>query len=297
MRCVGVLGAWCVAGLLVVSVGEAANRPVGLYGGHAQTVKNQRMAYLDASRLLAELRLPVTATRSREIPPSKLHELEGADNHADAAEVWAVPGTIRSSLGYVRGHAPVGSTIFASGYDDRPGKPDYDRWVEFAWPSVGDALADRHLYVSVTTVGRGRTSVFAQAESIWVSARPADERIPVATRSVDVRITQAGRPLRTLTVSRRREVDRIVELVNATQIVQPDEFNCGVTLSPRAFEYEFRGEHDRTLARVTYTSTAGTGPGPCNPMTVNIRGHRRDDLLGGLQMVDVQRLLGLKTIG
>jgi hypothetical protein len=46
------------------------------------------------------------------------------------------------------------------------------------------------------------------------------------------------------------------------------------------------------VARVTYMVNPGESPGPCNPMTVRIGGRRRDDLLGGPQIAQVQRLLG-----
>lgn len=139
--------------------------------------------------------------------------------------------------------------------------------------------------------------MFAQAESIWVSARPNDERIPATTRSVVVRITQAKRAARMLTVSRRREVDQIVAAFNATQVVQPDHFNCGVTFPARSFSYVFRGPQERSLAHVTYSVSPGAEPEPCNPMRVSIYGRRRHELLGGPQIVHVQRMLGIKTAG
>jgi hypothetical protein len=289
------LTASAVTGALIVFTGLAAAVPQGLYGGRPQTLRNRHAAYQDAPRLLAQLRLPAGATLSRVVARSRLHELEAAENHADAADVWSVSGTIATTLAYVRAHPPAGSTMFADGDSSRPGQPDYARWVEFAEPSVGAVLADRHLYVSVSSTGRDHTSVFAQAESIWVSARPSRERIPAATRRVVVRITQAHRSPRTVIVSRRRLVDEVVAAFNTVEIVQPDVYNCGVMLSPRAFSYEFLAAQGRSLARVTYTVNPGGSPGPCNPMTVRIGGRRRDDLLGGPQIAEVQRLVG--TLG
>ncbi len=234
---------------------------------------------------------------SRTVARSRLHELEGAANHFDVAEVFSAPGRIDTVFRYVREHPPPGAAVIATGYDGRRGQPPYDRWVEFAKPALAAVLADRHLYVSVSSTGPGQTKVFAQAESIWISARPKSERIPTATRQVVVRITQANHPERTKIVSRPRIVDQVVADFNTVETVQPDQYNCGMTLSPVSFSYGFMGANGSELAHVTYTVMASQSPGPCNPMTISIAGRRRTALLGGPQIIRVQRLLGVSTLG
>jgi hypothetical protein len=139
--------------------------------------------------------------------------------------------------------------------------------------------------------------IFAQAESIWLAARPDSERIPARTRTIQIVVRHAHHILRAITVNRPAEVTRTVAAFNDVPIVQPDAYSCPLMLQrrQRGFSYAFRGDGGRVLAHAHYEISAGSSPGFCNPIAVTIWGHRQRDLLGGEPIVAVQRSLGIKT--
>ena len=282
------------AAALVVGLGEAQASQQGLYGGHAQTVRNRRAAFVDAAGLLARLQVPKDAHSKRTVPRSQLHELEAADNHADVAAEWRVHGTLSSAIGYVRRHRPRGSRFYSSGYSGTPSTVT-SRSIAFSWPPVHDVLSDRHLYVSVSSAGHGDIELFAQAESIWLSARPPDERFPASTRQIALRITQPHHPTRARRITRRSTVSRVVALLNAVPITQPVYYSCPAFTKVRAFTYRLLGATGQTLAQVRYQVPLRASPSPCEVMHVAIDGHSRHTLLGGPQVVEVQRIFHIPT--
>lgn len=104
-------------------------------------------------------------------------------------------------------------------------------------------LTDRQLYVSVSADGRDRVKVLAQAESIWLTARPASERIPGRTHAIVIVVRHAHDVLKTITVSRHARVKRIVAAFNDVPIVQPDTYSRAQTIMRllRNFSYALSG--------------------------------------------------------
>src|ERR1035441_3382919 len=119
-------GACLISGTLMLALGMAGSAgagqdETGLYGGHEGSLANRRAAFRDAERHLGTVRLPAAATFVRKLRRLQLQELEGADNHAAAGDVWRVPGTIASVFRCVRRHPPVGAGLFSEGYGGTPG--------------------------------------------------------------------------------------------------------------------------------------------------------------------------------
>ncbi len=282
------------AAVLVAGFGEAKASQQGLYGGHTQSVRNRRAAFVDATGLLARLRVPVDARSGPAIPRSQLHELEAADNHADVGAQWTVLGTLSSVIGYVRRHRPRGSSLFSSGYDGNPGAIT-SRGITFAFSPSNEVLSDRHLSVSVSSAGHGEVELFAQAESIWLSARPRSERFSASTRRIELRITQPHHLTLVRDVTRRPTVGRVIALFNAVPITQPVYYNCPAFTTVRTFSYSLLNQTGQMLARVRYQVPLRAGPSPCEAMSVAIGGHGQHTLLGGPQVVEIQRIFHIPT--
>lgn len=280
------------AAALMIGFGVAHASQQGLYGGRSQSALNRRAAFADAAALLARLRVPGDAGPSHAVPRSQLHELEGAMNHADVAVRSTVPGTLSSVIRYVRRHRPRGSSYFSSGYD---GNPVTDRSIAFAWPQVDEVLADRRLFVSVSFARHGEVELFAQAESIWLSARPRTERFPSSVRRIVLRVSRPRHPTIVRSVTRASTVSRVVALFNAVPITQPDTYNCPAFTDLRTFSYGLLNQSGQTLVEVSYQVPPRASPGPCDAMTVTIAGHSRHALLGGPQVVEIQRIFNIST--
>jgi hypothetical protein len=88
------------------------------------------------------------------------------------------------------------------------------------------SLSDRELIVSVTLASTGGTAVRADAQVVWVTARPPWERVPASARVVTITADEPGRQRpRTLAVTGAR-VRRIIKLVNALGAAQPGAILC-----------------------------------------------------------------------
>ncbi len=290
-----------VAALGAISLAESPFASGTPGGAQQATAQHRRVAAKDASQRLARLGLPAGAIVH--VSPvvearSHLPALVATTANADAAEVWWVPGTINSVFGYIRAHPPAGSTQSGWGYDGYPGHRGYDKSLTFTWPAIGQVLDNRMLYVSITSLGSDRAEVYAQAESIWVVARPTGERIPATTRSIDVSVQHGHRTLRSLTVTRRAEVIRIVSLFNAMEIVQPATYNCPA-IAPneqRHISFTFADARARPLAHLSYVESTiplEHGSGPCNPVALTIDRRSQRPLLGNPQLIRVQKMIGI----
>ena len=288
------LGGLVLVATLTVGFSTAYAGQQGLYGGRLQSQRNRRAAFADAATLLARLRVPQNAGLRRAVPYSQLHELEEAMNHADFAARWTVPGTLRSVISYVRLHPPPGSSYFSSGYDGNPGSIT-SRSITFAWPPIDEALGDRHLFVGVSSAHQGKVELYAQAESIWLSARPQGERFPASVRRVVLRVRRPHQASLMRTVTRPSTVSRIVARFNAVPITQPDTYNCPAFTDLRSFSYSLLSESGGVLAQVRYEVPPRAAPGPCDAMSVVIAGHPQHVLLGGPQVVDIQRIFHIST--
>jgi hypothetical protein len=200
------------------------------------TSANRRSAYREAPRLLAAIRLPAgavpalrdpSASRLLASPPIR----PGATNLVDVHRSWIVPGDPASVLSWFDGHAPARSRASASGELDTP-QGVAIAWRGFLFGPATSSFSDRELIVTVARGSPGGTAVRADAQVVWVTARPSWERVPANARVVTITVDEpGGRSSRTLTVT-GAPVRRIIKLVNALGAAQPGAINCPADRGP-----------------------------------------------------------------
>jgi hypothetical protein len=164
------------------------------------------------------------------------------------------------------------------------------RSITFAWPPIDEARRSPSGR-GVFSAHHGKVELYAQAESIWLSARPQGERFPASVRRIVLRVSHLHHLTLVETVSRPSTVSRIVALFDAVPITQPDSYNCPAVTGLRSFSYSLLSESGDALAQSRYEVPPRAAPGPCNAMTVVIAGHPQHALLGGPQVVENQRIL------
>jgi hypothetical protein len=274
---------------------------------------NRRAARLDAASLLTKLNLPAGAISVPSEPvqdngyltPLPLLEAEFAS--ATGHAWWTVPSDPQSVIAAIEGDPPAGATQdgTGSGGNFKTGTSELD--VDYHWPPVAGVLGARLLRVTVTSVGGGLTGVLAQSQSVWIVPHPASERIPAATRIVQISSAVPGAAdSGSVTVTRGAQVGAIVTLLNRLPIVQPGVTGCPGLMLP--------------AKTITMTFRAGPGPGPsahaggaalavlrfvdyrpwktayssqCEPLQLSIGGRRRAALDGGTFIKQIERIIGL----
>jgi hypothetical protein len=266
---------------------------------------NRRAAHADAASLLTKLNLPAGATSVPSEPASDnsyLHPLpllEAAFASATAHAWWTVPGDPQSVIDAIAADPPAEARQdgTGSGGNSRTGASELD--ADYRWPGRAGVLGARLLRVTVTSIGGGLTGVLAQSQSVWIVPRPASERIPAATRIVQISsavpgTADGGRP----TITRRGQVGRIVALVNRLPIVQPGATGCpGLMLPAKTITMTFRarvgGVALAVLRYVDYRPWKTAYSSECEPVQLSIGGRRRPALDGGALIKQIERIIGL----
>jgi hypothetical protein len=86
----------------------------------------------------------------------------------------------------------------------------------FTWPPVARTLSTRWLVVEAVPLADGSIGVRADSEVVWITPRPASERIPNSARRLVVTTRQFGRIIQgPLRVTSPTAVRRIVAMLNA----------------------------------------------------------------------------------
>ncbi|HEY7934289.1 MAG TPA: hypothetical protein VID48_10750 [Solirubrobacteraceae bacterium] len=95
----------------------------------------------------------------------------------------------------------------------------------------------RWLIVTVVQLPDGSTGLRMDAQVVWVTPRPASERIPSGTHTLLVSVggvIPANNPKqRPLTVSSSKKINGIVGLLNVLPAAQPGVFSCPVDFGVR----------------------------------------------------------------
>lgn len=237
--------------------------PAAAAGGSAES--NRARAQAEAARLLTLVNVPPGTAGSLAEPAGDQGTLgqptydEATPNLVDAHAWWTTSASPAAVLAAAGSHLPPGARW--SGGGSLSGPPGTVDAVSKTWslPPVPGVLTERVLGVTAATLPNGVTGVRTDGEAVWLTPRPAWERIPAGVRSVTVtaRGTDAGgrlgavsAPL-TLTGGRVR---RLAGFVDRLSLVQP-----GVRSCPAGFEewvrLRFAGPGGRTLARATEQPT------------------------------------------
>jgi hypothetical protein len=266
---------------------------------------NRRAARLDAASRPTKVNLPAGATRvpiepaddNGYLKPLPLLETEFAS--ATAHAWWTVPGDPQSVIDAIEADPPVGATQAGtgSGGNFKTGTSELD--ADYQWPALAGVLGTRLLRVTVTSIGGGLTGVLAESQSVWIVPRPASERIPAATRIVQISSTvpgaaDGGR----LTITRDGQVGSIVALLNRLPIVQPGVTGCpGLILPAKTITMTFRARSSgpplAVLRFVDYRPWRAAYSSECEPVRLSIGGRPGAALDGGEFIGRIERIIGL----
>ncbi len=262
-----------VAGLLTVHAVMAS----------AGTSSNQRAAKGAVDSMLGALRLPTGAVPSA-TDPSRSGLLADPSSRpstpalVDVNRFWRTPGRPQAVLNWVEAHPPAGMRGNMSGESAGP-RGLIASWYGF-WSAPTRGVSYRELVVTVAGASDGGTAVRADAQAVWVLARPASELVPVGVTRVTIRVRRMGHRVSTpVTLIAANQVKRVVELVNRLPRSQPGVVACPADVGPLV-ELDFR-----RLAGVPPVAVAIADGSGCGVVTFTLRGRREPDLAGGRGLV------------
>jgi hypothetical protein len=265
---------------------------------------NRRAARRDAASLVTKLKLPAGATRVASEPahdhgylkPLSLLEAEFAS--ATAHAWWTVPGGPQMVIDAIEANPPAGATQAGTGSSGnfKTGTSALD--VDYQWPAIAGVLGARLLDVTVTSIGGGLTGVLVESQSVWIVPRPASERIPAATRIVQISSAVPGAANGgTITVTRQRRVGSIVALLNRLPIVQPGVTGCPAMIDPKTITMTFRASTSSPVLALLrfadYRPWKAAYSSECAPALLSIGGRSQPALDGGDFIRRIERILGL----
>jgi len=142
---------------------------------------------------------------------------------------WTLPGSRAEVMAYVRGHPPNGSALIASSSGGTRGLTSFES-ATFAWPALPGVLSTRWLVLTAAQLPHGSTGLRADAQVVWVTPRPASERIPAGARRLSVSVTSALKgnfaSQRPFSVTSAQRIERIVALLNSLPAAQPGTRAC-----------------------------------------------------------------------
>jgi hypothetical protein len=228
-----------VAAVLIAIIGTVSahgTRTVRGVAASESAAANQAAARADAAALLGEVSLPAGATEFSSPPAGDegllAHAGAGGPDTPNVVEDhawWTVPGPRAEVMAYIRGHAPSGSALVSSGSGGGRGSTAFES-VTFAWPAVAGVLSARWLVLTAAQLPHGSTGLRADTQVVWVTPRPASERIPAGARRLSVSVTSALKgnlaPQRPFSVVSAQRIERIVALLNSLPAAQPGTRAC-----------------------------------------------------------------------
>ena len=264
-----------ILGLLVL-VGAVAAGALTASAGTSPVAAHQAAARADAAALLARLKLPAGARSSRTEPSGAGAALAAAaqrpvtPNLVDKHGFWVVPGRPAAVLAFIARHAPAGAKLVGT----ESGSADHGLLVDsYGWPARAHVLSTRQLVVGVVSVGRS-TALRADALDVWMTPRPASERIPRKVDKLEVTVVNGRRTAQVpLIFTASRQVGHVRALIDGLPAAQPGASSCPADFAIRvrlAF-YAAGGTRPLAVARVDPDGCQGVqlaiGSEPQPPLT------------------------------
>jgi len=258
-------GAWGIA---------SAGSTVAL---RSDAAANQSAAQSAAASLLASLTLPAGAIRSPTEPAGDGSVLAqpssgpvASPNVVVEGAWWVVPGTPAQVLAYITAHPPAGSTRFIHGAGASGANGASSMFAGFSLPPIVNVLSTRSLVVDVVQLPSGSTGLRADAQVLWVTPRPATERIPPGIHRVRVSVRSTiprNKPHQpSFTVSAPKRVHRLVALLNKLPAGQPGTYACPVDSGIRV-RLAFYASH-----AVAPLAVVLVNPGGCEDVQLTLDG-------------------------
>ena len=232
-----------------------------------------------------------------DLKPLPLLEEEFAS--ATAHAWWTVPGDPQSVIDAIEADPPPGATQDGTGSAGNVTTGTFELEVDYQWPPIAGVLGARLLRVTVTSLGAGVSGVLAESQSVWIVPRPAGERIPAATRIIQISSPVPGAADGgSLTITHTAQVGSIVALLNRLPIVQPGATGCpGLELPAKTIMMTFRsrasGAALAVLRFVDYRPWKVAYSSECEPVQLSVGGRRRPALDGGEFIRRIERIIGL----
>jgi len=246
-RCAAACAALALAGCGTQHAGAPGNTAPTRGPGHATGSPRQR-AVADAARIIASFPPPPGAIPSgRTTSPLLRAPAEGppaAPDVVTATRWWTAPGRPVAVLAWIRAHIPAGFSLGgygSSGYTP-PGTVTAgwevvqypNLWFDqFSLPVIAHVLTQRWLVVTVARHGQAQTAIRADAQVVWLPARPAAEQIPPDARVVTVTPVFGMQPDKKLepldpafTVTGPAKVGAIAAVIDGLALFPPGVFSC-----------------------------------------------------------------------
>jgi hypothetical protein len=248
-----------VVGLFGVSAAFAA----GLGGGSSAV--NRASAQAEAMRLLALVRLPAGVRASAVEPAADQHVLreptydEATPNLVDAHAWWTTSSSPAAVLAYVRAHLPHGVVGEGSSASGGPPGTVLASSESFVLSGIPGTLAERVIGITFAALADGETAIRTDGEAVWITPRPAWERIPAGVERATFTASGAsgngvlGPPSasRTLTGA---ALHKLVSAINQAEVVQPGVRGCPLGIT-ESVSLQFFNATGRMLARATENPT------------------------------------------
>jgi hypothetical protein len=240
------------------------------------------------------LRLPPGATRIGKAPQGSGGELQApfiepeTPNLIDRSAFWGVPGDPSEVLLWIRRHPPRGSRLkVESSSSDHGATTSWS--IGFEWPPIEGIANERALLVTAVATGTHETALRIDAQSVWIVPRPSSERVPAASRFLELRVGRAGSPGREISIADARAVARIAASIDKLPIAQPGVTSCPAEfLHPVTVRLVFRaGRGAPALAEAEQEMP----PGTCDPMRLAVRGKHEPPLSDGWRVMRRLRVL------
>jgi hypothetical protein len=254
-RALGSIVTAVAAALIAVAVAAAsADHPGSVYGSAAVNRAHARGA---VAKLVTQLRPGPGTTRSARAPGGRLTfepVKMATQNEVDAHAWFTTARSPAAVMRFVAAHLPPGTLRDMGGSAGGSGG-----FLERDWPLPGvPGVPTREVAVSTSPLPGGRTAVRLDAAAVWLTPRPAWERIPRGVTSVtfsggaDSPIGTPGRRSRPVTVTGAR-ARQLAALVNQLERAQPAVVACP-SGDGAQLELTFRGPGHATLARAVYAN-------------------------------------------
>jgi len=216
------------AACAAIVLSGCGTQPFGPHSGSAPAAGSPRQrAVADAARIIASFPRPPGAVRTGLIASlTQPGERPDTPDLASVTQWWRAPGRPPSALAWIRAHLPSGFNPAGTGTGN-------GQWTDvFALPPVPDVLTQRELVVLAVPDG-GQTAIRADAQVVWLPARPAAERVPPDARLVTVTPVFGLHPDprlerldRAFTVTDPVQLARIAAVVNGLDRFPDGTFSC-----------------------------------------------------------------------
>jgi hypothetical protein len=169
----------CGAAISPVSV---ATHPAGQRSAPEAPASGHTRAASELASLLAGVQVPPEAERVSTAPVTMLADApvsEASPNLLTLASWWRLDMSFSTALAWIQAHPPRGLRSNMAGTSGGPGVP-VNRSLGFSAPST-TAYDGASVELDLAAMGSAETGLRADAEVIWLPAKPSTEFVPAGT--------------------------------------------------------------------------------------------------------------------